>query len=116
VASLSDLAAFYAPPARESGFKMADIELATNLINNQAGVSNERILRNFGQFDLPDMLGSQASRGAFHSSATEDKRRRLQVGAGDQLADVELGLAEAKANLATNGLLAQTGISLGGMY
>ena len=116
MASLSDLSAIYSPPGPASGYKQADIAVATNVLNNQAGIGTERTLRNFNQFDLPDMLGGQAARGAFFSSGTEDKRSRLQAGAGDRLVDIELGLAEAKANLATNGLLAQTGISLGGLY
>lgn len=116
MASLLDLAAIYAPSGPETGFRLADIEQATNVLNNNAGIATERTIRNHSQFDLPDLLGSQAARGAFSSSATDRKRSALVAGTGDRLSDIELGLANAKANLATNGLLAQTGISLGATY
>lgn len=116
MASLSDLASVYAPEGPETGFRLADIEQASNSLTNNAAIGRERTLRNFNQFDLPDLLSSQAARGAFNSSATDHKRSRLATGAADTLTDIDLGLASARANLATNALLAQTGIQLGSLY
>lgn len=147
MATLSDLAAVYAPPP-PAGFTLASIGIAGQQAANGAAVGRERTQRNFGfasadagqakqrtirnfnQFDLPDLMSSQAARGAFHSSATTNKTNRLRtgmndsladigtglerqrVGAGDQLADIEMGLANTNAQLAAQGLFAQTGIRL----
>lgn len=113
MASLSDLASVTAPAA-PAGFRLADLALMGALGQSSANVGRERVLRNFNKFDLPDLLSGQAARGALHSSATRDKYQRLATGAGDNLADIQMGLAAQQAGLASNALLAQTGISLGG--
>lgn len=112
--SLSDLAGVYAPSGPESGFLLAGIEQQRNEAVSGAGVSRERILRNYNRFDLPSMLSSQAARGAFNSSATENKQLRLATGAGDSLADVAMGLANTESRLASDALLAKTGVRVGG--
>lgn len=113
MASLADLGGVYGTQD-PTGFKLADIGLAGGLSSAQADLSKGRILRNFGQFSLPDLASSQAARGAFHSSGTRDKAGRLGLGVQDSLDDVTLGQNQYQANLAANALLAQTGISLGG--
>ena len=114
MASLADLQSVYAP-APPTGFTLADIEVQGQLAAGQAGIGRERVLRNFNKYDLPDLLSSQAARGAYNTSATEDKRERLATGAGDQLTDIEYALAQRQAELAANGLLAKTGIRLGNL-
>lgn len=98
------------PPA---GFSLAETDLQSTLATSQANVGRERVLRNFSKFNLPDLLSSQASRGAFRSSATNHKRDQLTAGAGDTLGDIQFGLANTNAQLASNALLAQTGFRLG---
>lgn len=101
------------PPA---GFTLAETDVQSTLSNSQANIGRERVLRNFGKFNLPDLLSSQASRGAFHSSATRNKHDKLTTAAGDQLSDIEFGLANTQAQLASNALLAQTGFRMGDVY
>lgn len=112
MASLADLMNVTAP-AEPAGFKLADIELAGTFGAQDAAIGRERVLRNFNQFDLPDLLGSQAARGAYYTTATDNKRARLATSAGDQLSNIQMALARQQAGLASNALLAQTGISLG---
>ena len=112
MASLSDLAGVYAPSGPESAFSLAQIEKEGSLAKGQAGLGRERVLRNFNRFDLPNLLGGQAARGAFSSTGTDRKREQLSSGAGDQLTDIEFGLANTMAGLGSNALLAQTGIRL----
>jgi hypothetical protein len=69
-------------------------------------------MRNYSQFDLPSLLGGQASRGVWNSSATRNRQKRLATGAGDQVTDIEHNLANIMAGLGTNALLAKTGIQL----
>lgn len=114
MASLADLADVYAPVGQEAGFTLADIELDTQFSKDNAKIASDRLLRNFSKFDLPTLLSSQAARGAFHSTATENKRTMLETGLTDQLSDVQFNLAREQAKLAANALLAQTGIRLGG--
>lgn len=115
MASLAELSQVYAPSGREAGFSLADIELQSQYGKNTAAISSERLLRNYNQFDLPALLGQQAARGAFRSSATTNKRTQMAAGVGDQLSDIQFALANQQARLASNALLAQTGISLGSM-
>lgn len=115
MASLAELSQVYAPTRQEAGFSLADIELQSQASKNAAAINSERLLRNYNRFDLPALLGSQAARGAFYSSATANKRQQLSTGVGDQLSDIQYALANQQARLASNALLAQTGISLGNM-
>lgn len=112
MASLSDLMAVFgsAPPA---GFSLAETDIASTNNESMANIGRERVLRDFNKFQLPDLLGSQAARGAFHSSATRNKQDRLTTAVGDELGNIQLGLANANAQLASNALLAQTGFRLG---
>lgn len=114
MASLADLLSSFAPKQPVAPV-LANIRLQGQHAKTNAGIARQRLLRNFNQFDLPDLLSSQAARGAFASSATENKRTKLATGVGDELSDVALGLAQTQAQLAANALLAKSGISLGGL-
>lgn len=114
MASLADLQTIYTPNT-PAGFRLADIEVQGNLAAGQAGIGRERVLRDFNKFNLPGLLGSQAARGAYNSSATQMKREQLGNQAGDALTDIQFALAQRQAELASNALLAKTGISLGNL-
>lgn len=94
---------------------LADIERQQQEATANAGIQTERLLRNFNRFDLPNLLSSQAAKGAYGSSATANKREALTMGVGDQVTDVEMGLAQTQAKLAAQALLAQSGIQLGSL-
>lgn len=113
MASLVDLQRIFNPSTTPAGFRLADLNIQGNLAQGQAGINRERVLRDFNQFNLPGLLGAQAARGAFHSSATDRKREQLAHGAGDQLVDIQFALGQRQADLAANALLAKTGITLG---
>lgn len=114
MATLVDLHRVYSPQnATPAGFRLADLAVQGNLAEGQAGIGRERVLRDFNKFNLPGLLGTQAARGAFHSSATDRKREQLAHGAGDQLTDIQFALGQRQAELAANALLAKTGIALG---
>lgn len=108
MASLSDLASVYNTQA-PAGFNLANIALSGSLNKAQSELARTRLLRNFTQFDLPDLLSGQAARGAFGSSATRDKVLRLGTGAADTLGDIAFGSGSAQARLGANALLTGTG-------
>lgn len=112
MATLADFQALYQPSAPPAGFSLAGLSLDAGLASAQSGVNQGRILRNFGEFDLPDLVSSQAARGAFYSGATSNKTNRLATRASDALADQQLDLGPILARLAANSVLAQTGIQL----
>ncbi len=114
MASLGDLASVYAPVGQPAGFSLADIEIESQYSKDNAKLQSDRLLRNYSNFDLPAMLGSQAARGAFYSSGTTNRRSMLNSRLTDSLGDIQLNLAREQARLASNALLAQTGITLGG--
>jgi hypothetical protein len=112
VATLSDLARLYEPET-PAGFGLANTALQRS--QGQAGydMARSQLMRNFSQFDMPDILNSQAARGAFASGATRRKVNRAATGVTDTLANLGLGYAPNQSRLATNALLAQTGLQLG---
>lgn len=111
MATLADLSSVYTP-SNPTGFGLAGIELQATANNVNALGAQHRAIRNFSKFHLPELLSGQAARGAFASGATQRKAQRLAVGTQDSLAEIAAGLGPAQAQLATNALLAQTGIQL----
>lgn len=113
MASLADLTGTFAPQGPEAGFTLADLAVQGGVASAQAGLQKQRILRNFQQFDLPDLINAQAARGAFASGATGQKAARLVTGTSDRLADIDLALAPTLASIAANQQLAGSGFLLG---
>lgn len=114
MASLLDLVEVYAPKGPETGFVLADIERRQEVNKTTSGINRDRALRDYEKWDLPNLLGSQAARGAYNSSATINKRERAATGVSDKLFDITYNQANTEAELASNALLAQTGVRLGG--
>jgi hypothetical protein len=111
VASLADLSNVFAQ-AQPAGFTLAGLGLQGDFAAEDAQVQSDRLGRNFGQRYLPQLLGAQGARGAYNSGATRRKTRELTQDTGDTLSDLASRGARAQAGLATNALLAQTGIQL----
>lgn len=111
MATLDDLSAIYnqAPP---TGFTLADIGLKSDFAAQDAEIGQKRLIRNFGQRQLPRMVSNQAARGAYDTSATVRKTENLTEDFGDNLSDLAAAGGRTQANLATNALLAMTGIRL----
>lgn len=109
--SLADLGTVFGQSA-PAGFTLADTAIQSGLGQAQADFQTGLVKRNLSQFDLPDLMNSQAARGALRTSATDNKAFRLATGAQDQLSSIQLSNNPAQARLASNALLAQTGIQL----
>ena len=108
MASLSDLSSVYNTQA-PAGFNLANLAVAGSLTKAQGDLARTRLLRNFGQFDLPGLLSSQAARGAFGSSATRRKVQQIATGAADTLGDIAFGSGSSQAQNGANALLTGTG-------
>ena len=109
--SLADLGSVFGT-TDPAGFSLAQTAIQSGLTGAQAGFESGIVKRNLNQFDLPDLINSQAARGALRTSATANKANRLAVGAQDALSRIQLSSNPAQAQLATNALLAQTGIQI----
>lgn len=109
--SLADLGGVFGTQD-PAGFSLAQIALQSGLNEAQTAFQSGLVKRNLSQFDIPDLMNSQAARGALRTSATADKANRLAVGAQDALSSIQLSSNQAQAGLASNALLAQTGIQL----
>lgn len=111
MASLSDLSSVYsqAPPA---GFSLAGVGIQGDLSAEESKIAQKRTVRNFTQRYLPSLVSNQAARGAYNSSATVRKVTQGTEDFGDTLSDLARQGATGQAGLATNALLAQTGIKL----
>lgn len=106
MASLLDLYQSSAPP---QSWGMADINLQEASIGAEAGTQSARLKRNFTQYDLPDLMNSQAARGAFYSSATQNKSSRLQTGFDESQDDITRQLGFRLADLGTRKVGITTG-------
>lgn len=109
--SLGDLSSVFnqAPP---SGFTLAGLGLQGDLSAQEAQIGQKRATRNFSKRYLPDLVGNQAARGAYNSSATVTKVRRGTKDYLDTLSDLASQGARGQSQLAVNALLAQTGIQV----
>ena len=111
MASLADLGSVFSQ-AQPAGFTLAGLGMQGDYTAEDAQVQSDRLGRNFGQRMLPGLMGQQAARGAYNSGATLRKTRELTEDTGDSLTDLASRGARAQAGLASNALLAQTGISI----
>jgi hypothetical protein len=109
MASLLDLYQSSGPP---QSWGQADINLQTGALNTQAGEQVRRLNRNFSQYDLPDLVNSQAARGAFYSSATTNKTNRLQTAQNEAVGDIGSQLGFRLSDLANKG----NALASGGSY
>lgn len=107
MASLTDL--FSSGDGTPVGFSMASFGNQASDIAEDSGIQQQRLLRNFGQFDLPDLVSRYASRGTFHSGGAGKAADKLRLGVSDQFGDIERRKSRALADLSTNSLLALTG-------
>lgn len=111
MASLSDLSGVFNQQA-PTGFSLAQLGIQGGLMASEAGVQSDRAERDFGQRYLPDLLSNQAARGAYQTGATRVKATRAFENFGDLASDLAARGAQGQSQLATNALLAQTGISI----
>jgi hypothetical protein len=109
----SNLSDIWAPPSTPPlGFTLANLNQQQTDVTTDAGLQQSRMIRNFSQYNLPDLVNNQAAKGAFASSATHDKADRLRQFANDDYGDSVLRTGRTVAGLATNGILAAGGIQL----
>lgn len=106
MASLLDL---YNSGGTNAPWALADIGLRETQLNTEAGEQIRRIGRNFSEYDLPDLVNSQAARGAFHSSATRNKTQRLQTARDESVGDIGRNLGFSLSDLANKRVAATTG-------
>lgn len=106
MASLLDL--YQNPGGAPMSWQMAPLQQNEAQIGAELGEGMRRLQRNFSEYDLPDLVNSQAARGAFFSSATQNKAKRLQTGMVEGGADmtrragISLGdLAQRKVGVTT---------------
>lgn len=70
------------------GFKLAQNSLQRSDLLTESGLQGDRLQRDYDTYDRPDLLSSQAARGAFATSATMRKDSRLGGGLERSLGDL----------------------------
>ena len=111
MASLGDLQAVTASGGN-AGLINAAVAQESGFATNENLMTKGRGRRNMNTFDMPNLIGAQAARGAFSSSGTNRKTNQMMRLNADQEADSEFALRRTLMGLATKGLLAQSGIQL----
>lgn len=111
MASLADLAYVF-DQQNPAGFTLASLGLQSDLQSEETQTQTDRLGRNFAERFMPSLIGAQGARGAWNSSATRRKVNHLSEDVSDNLSDITLRGAQAQASLATNALLAQTGVRI----
>lgn len=111
MASLADLAYVF-DQQTPAGFTLANIGLQSDFTAEGTKTQTDRLGRNFSERFMPSLIGNQGARGAWNTSATKRKVNHLSEDVSDNLSDIASRGAQAQASLATNALLAQTGIRI----
>jgi hypothetical protein len=92
---------------RPAGFQLAENAEARAQITSQSGEQLRRLQSDFQNYEMPDLLSSQAARGAFYSGATQRKAQRASeqylrnygdIGTGTAYSLAKLGRADIAAN------------------
>lgn len=110
MASLSD---FYTPQGGTPlPFTLADNALVGSDATSDAGLQQSRIMRNFSQRSLPDLVNRYSARGTARSGWSGVMADRMKEDAGDQYGDIQINLNRTLAGLRRAGVLAATGIAI----
>jgi hypothetical protein len=89
---------------------LANLALQGDLQAEDAGVAKQRLLRNYGERQLPSLVSYYASRGTFRSGNARLKADQLRQDVGDEAGDIDRLLARQMANLARQRILATAGV------
>lgn len=108
MASLTDL---YAPGANAPA-ALAGLDLQASDARTDAGLSQSRLLRNYSDRNLPDLVNRYAARGTFYGGQAGVAADRLKEDTGNQYGDIQRLLDRQLANLRRQGILAATGVTL----
>ena len=110
---MASLADYYSPPSGPpAGFSLAGLQTQQSQALEEGGIQQSRIMRNFSEYDLPDLINNQAAKGTFFSGTTGVKADRLRQGATDSFGDIGRTVSRTVANLASQGVLAASGIQI----
>lgn len=94
-----------APAAIASG------ELSASDAASNAAVTQGRLLRDYGQQQLPQLVNQQAANGTFYGGQAGVQADNLTQGVNDQYGDVQRQLDQFIANSRRAGVLAATGMA-----
>lgn len=108
MASLSDI---YAPTGN-APLAIANNDLEAGQASEDAGIGQQRLLRNFSERQLPSLVNANAARGTFYGGQIGVQTDQLKQDVGDQYGDIQRRLNATLANLRRNSVLASMGIAL----
>lgn len=111
MASLSDL---YNPTAPSGPMSQADVELASSDARTDAGLAQSRLQSNFANRFLPDLSHRYAARGTFYGGQLGVQADRAKEDVANQSGDIQRALDRQLAALRRSGIMAATGVALGG--
>lgn len=107
MASFSDLYATYGPnPASWAQYPM---QLQKEDLTTQVGLNAFRGMRDFNQYNLPDMLSNFAAKGTYNSGMREREVNRLGTNTLENLGDQARSAGSTLADLSTKQVGANTG-------
>ncbi len=109
MASLMD---YYQASGPSGAFTQAGINQQAGEVSEDAGLAQTLMKRQFESRTLPDLINNQASRGAFHSSATSNALNRATEDYTGESADVSRLLQRELAGLSRNRILAGLGVAI----
>lgn len=91
---------------------LASLGLQASDARVDAGLAQSRLLRNYGQRMLPDLVNRHAAKGTFYGGQIGVQADRLKEDVGDEYGDIQRNLNRALADLRRRGILAATGVML----
>lgn len=108
MAALTD---FYTPGVNAPG-AFADLNIQASDARTDAGLSQSRLMRNFSERSLPDLVNRYAARGTFYGGQAGVAGDRLKEDVGNQYGDIQRALDRQLAHLRRQGVLAATGVNI----
>lgn len=78
----------------------------------QGGEAQRRLMRNYTQYDLPDLVNSEAAKGTYYSGGARQRADRLRTAANEGYGDIQYQMDNTIADLARKRSLAGMGILL----
>lgn len=109
---MASLSNFYSAPAGNVSQRLADYSLEGSDRATDTGLQQSRLMRDYSERYLPELVGGHAARGTFYGGQVGVQADRLKQDVGDQYGDLQRNLQRQLADLRRRGILAATGVVL----
>lgn len=109
MASLMDI---YSGGGMPMPFQLSAPAMRESDMREDAGLTQSRLTKQFGERALPNLVNRQAARGTFHSGQSQVKGDQLREDYLTEFGDVSRNLGRSLADLTRSRILASMGVNI----